>query len=112
MARRLRAACAIRRRHDGTPGSMKNLTPQQPPGRDSATEEPVQVLLVDDQPANLQVLEVMLAPTGCECVRAKSADEALLALLNQDFAAIVLDIRMPGMTGLELASLIKSRRRT
>ncbi|MBI4499602.1 MAG: response regulator [Gemmatimonadetes bacterium] len=78
----------------------------------AAPEEPVQILLVDDQPVNLEALELMLAPSGCKCVRAKSADEALLALLDQDFAAIVLDIRMPGMTGLELASLIKRRRRT
>ena len=41
--------------------------------------------------------------SGCQLVRAQSADEALLALLEQDFAAIVLDIRMPGMSGLELA---------
>ena len=45
-------------------------------------------------------------------MRAHSADEALLALLEQEFAAIILDIKMPGMGGLELAELIKKRRRT
>src|SRR5262245_40496295 len=72
---------------------------------------PVPVLVVDDQVSNLEALDIVLAQEGCHLVRAKSADEALLALLDQDFAAIVLDIRMPGMDGLELASLIKQRQR-
>jgi signal transduction histidine kinase len=75
-------------------------------------DDAVQILLVDDEPANLKALELSLASTGCRFVHARSADEALLALLDQDFAAIVLDVRMPGMTGLELANMIKGRRRT
>jgi PAS domain S-box-containing protein len=74
--------------------------------------EPVNILLVDDQPGNLDVLEAILSPTECRLVRARSADEALLAMLKEDFAAIVLDIRMPGIGGLELAGLIKQRKRT
>jgi len=70
------------------------------------------VLIVDDQPRNLDALEAMLTPLGCTSVRAESADAALLCLLRQDFAAIVLDIRMPGMDGFELAKLIKQRRRS
>src|SRR6185436_17737957 len=70
------------------------------------------VLIVDDHPRNLDVLEVMLADTGCSCVRATSADEALLCLVRNDFAALVLDIRMPGMGGIELATLIKQRKRS
>jgi signal transduction histidine kinase len=54
----------------------------------------------------------MLQPTGCTPVRATSADEALLAVLRHDFAAMILDIRMPGMSGIELANLVKKRRRT
>ncbi len=45
-------------------------------------------------------------------MRAQSADEALLAMLRQDFAAIILDIRMPGISGIDLAHLIKQRKRT
>ncbi|MGH9373795.1 MAG: ATP-binding protein, partial [Vicinamibacterales bacterium] len=45
-------------------------------------------------------------------IRATSADEALLALIRHDFAALVLDIRMPGMSGIELATLIKQRKRS
>jgi PAS domain S-box-containing protein len=70
------------------------------------------VLIVDDQPRNLDALEAMLEPTGCGIVRALSADEALLALLRHDFAAIVLDIKMPGMGGIELATVIKQRKRS
>jgi signal transduction histidine kinase len=74
--------------------------------------ETARILIVDDQPGNLEVASALLADMNVECVLARSADEALLALLDREFAAIVLDIRMPGMSGLELAELIKSRRRT
>jgi signal transduction histidine kinase/DNA-binding response OmpR family regulator len=70
------------------------------------------VLIVDDQPRNLDVLEVMLGDTDCTLVRATSAEEALLCVVRHDFAALVLDIRMPGMTGIELATLIKQRKRS
>jgi len=70
------------------------------------------ILIVDDQPRNLDVLEVMLGDLDCELVRATSPEEALLHLVRHDFAALVLDIRMPGMSGLELASLIKQRKRS
>ncbi|MGE0159725.1 MAG: response regulator [Gemmatimonadales bacterium] len=71
----------------------------------------VPVLLVDDEPVNLAGVQDMLEGR-CRCVQAHSADEALLHLLSQDFAAIILDIRLPGMTGIDLARLIKRRRRT
>jgi signal transduction histidine kinase len=74
--------------------------------------EPVEILIVDDEARNLDVLEVMLASSGCTLVRANSADEALLAMLRHEFAAMILDIRMPGMSGIELANLVKQRRRT
>jgi signal transduction histidine kinase len=72
----------------------------------------VSILLVDDEPRNLDVLETILGVSGHRLVRAQTADEALLALLNGDFAAIVLDIRMPGISGIELAQLIKQRKRS
>jgi signal transduction histidine kinase len=70
------------------------------------------ILVVDDQPLNLDAIDALLAQTGCRIVRANTADQALLALLEQDFAAIVLDIKMPGMNGIELADLIKARPRS
>src|SRR5689334_9702195 len=77
----------------------------------SAIDRP-KVLIVDDQARNLDALEAMLSPTDCVVIRANSADEALLCLLRNDFAAIVLDIRMPDMSGIELAKLIKRRKRS
>src|SRR5215471_12209677 len=75
------------------------------------SEKPA-VLLVDDQARNLDVLEAMLGEMDCALVRATSADEALLCVVRQDFAALVLDIRMPDMNGIELAMLIKQRKRS
>jgi len=76
------------------------------------TSDQPKVLIVDDQARNLDALEVMLAPLDCVPVRAESADAALLCMLKHDFAVMVLDIRMPGMSGIELAKLIKQRKRS
>lgn len=73
---------------------------------------PANILLVDDQPANLDALEAILDSPDHVLVRAQTANEALLALLKYDFAAIVLDIRMPGISGIELAELIKQRKKS
>lgn len=72
----------------------------------------IKILIVDDESRNLDSLEVMLSPVECTLVRAQSADEALLAMLKHEFAAMILDIKMPGMSGIELAHLVKQRRRT
>src|SRR5579862_4856618 len=77
-----------------------------------ASDHAPKVLIVDDQSVNLDVLEAMLAPSDCILVRAGSANETLLHLLRDDFAAIVLDIQMPDMNGFELAQLIKQRKRS
>src|SRR3954451_11390469 len=83
-----------------------------PPQLSGGPDDAVPILLVDDQPANLDALEATLSSTGCRFVLARSADEALLALLDQDFAAIVLDVMMPGMSGFDLATMIRRRERT
>ena len=74
--------------------------------------KPINILIVDDEPKNLTVLEVVLDDPGYRLVRAESADQALLALIRDEFALIILDIRMPGMTGFELAMMIKERKKT
>jgi signal transduction histidine kinase len=76
------------------------------------TELPVNILIVDDEPKNLAVLETLLDDPGYRLVRATSGDEALLALMAEEFAVLILDVRMPGMSGFELAQLIKERRKT
>jgi signal transduction histidine kinase/DNA-binding response OmpR family regulator len=65
------------------------------------------VLIVDDQPANLLALEAVLEETGAELVRADSGPEAVERAGREDFAAILLDVHMPGLDGLEAASLIR-----
>jgi PAS domain S-box-containing protein len=70
------------------------------------------VLLVDDQPANLLALEAVLETLGVNLVRAVSGPEALEALARQDFAAVLLDVRMPGMDGFEVAREIRARARS
>jgi two-component system sensor histidine kinase/response regulator len=73
---------------------------------------PVNILLVDDERRNLEVLESVLQDPDYRLVRAGSADEALKALITTDFAVLVLDIRMPGTSGIELAQMIKQRKKT
>ncbi|MDB5337280.1 MAG: luxQ 12 [Planctomycetaceae bacterium] len=72
----------------------------------------INILLVDDEPKNLTVLETILDDTGYRLVRAQSADDALLALVREEFALIILDIQMPGMSGFELAQMVKQRKKT
>jgi signal transduction histidine kinase len=69
------------------------------------------ILVVDDSPANLVAVEAALAPLGRTLVAATSGTAALARLLEQDFAVIVLDVAMPGMTGIETARLIRARAR-
>ncbi len=70
------------------------------------------ILMVDDRPENLLALEAILSVFDHDLVRASSGDEALKALLTDDFAVILLDVAMPGMDGLETAAHIKRRERT
>ncbi len=70
------------------------------------------MLLVDDDPKNLLALESILEDGSFKLKKAQTGNQALLALMSDDFAAIVLDVQMPDMSGIELARLIKQRRRT
>jgi PAS domain S-box-containing protein len=70
------------------------------------------ILLVDDRAENLRTLEAVLAPLGLPLLSTTSGSGALRLLLERDFALILLDVRMPGIDGLETARLIKSRART
>jgi PAS domain S-box-containing protein len=92
------------------PGDATKIAPAVTPMLPG--QAPVNILIVDDEPKNLTVLEAILGDPGYRLVRAESAEEALLALLADEFALLILDIRMPGVTGLELAQMIKARKKT
>src|SRR5689334_6889178 len=82
-----------------------------PTSSPSLTNPEVTILLVDDEPRNLDALEAILTHEGYSLLRATDADTALRMLLAHDVAAIVLDIKMPGVSGFELAQLIKGTKR-
>ncbi|WP_407344125.1 ATP-binding protein [Pengzhenrongella phosphoraccumulans] len=69
----------------------------------------VPVLIVDDNPAKRLALTAVLSPFDYAIVEADSGVAALRAVLVQDFAVILLDVRMPGMDGFETAALIRQR---
>jgi signal transduction histidine kinase len=103
------------------PGHSGKGEPKQPPAegthvlsssRAKAASEPINILIVDDDPKNLTVLETVLDDPSYRLIRASSADQALLALVAEEFALLILDISMPDMSGLELAQMIKDRRKT
>jgi two-component sensor histidine kinase/CheY-like chemotaxis protein len=72
----------------------------------------VNILIVDDEPKNLTVLETVLDAPRYRVIRAESAERALLALLEFEFAILILDVQMPDITGFELAQMIKERKKT
>ncbi len=78
----------------------------------TSAETPVNVLLVDDRPDNLLVMETILADLNQNLVCATSAREALKFLLVEEVALVLLDVQMPGLSGFEFAELIRERERT
>lgn len=75
-------------------------------------QEKINILLVDDQPANLLALSAMLESESLRLVKAESGTKALKALLDQDFAVVLLDVQMPGLDGFETATLIRQREKS
>ena len=75
-------------------------------------ETAVSILLVDDDPVKRFALKTVLAPLGEVVVEASSGGDALRQLLRQEFAVILLDVRMPIMDGFETAQLIRQRPRS
>src|SRR2546423_5210704 len=99
------AACplAVAAARRAVPREVTEMSPEPPTAR---------VLLVDDKPQNLMALEAILSNRRLDVVKAGSGEEALRCLLTNDFAVILLDVRMPVMDGLQTAGLIRGRERS
>ncbi|MCK7623261.1 response regulator [Streptomyces sp. RS10V-4] len=65
------------------------------------------ILIVDDMEENLVALEAVLGSLTTKVVRARSGEEALKAMLREEFAVVLIDVLMPGMNGFETAANIK-----
>jgi two-component system, sensor histidine kinase and response regulator len=96
------------------PEPQVSTVPDSPADRLSASppDDRVNILLVDDQPANLVALEAMLQNLEQNLIKAESGREALKQLLTHDFAVILLDVKMPEMDGFETAALIRQREKS
>jgi PAS domain S-box-containing protein len=76
-----------------------------------SARQPVNILLVDDQPAKLLSYEVILGELGENLIKANSAGEALGALLKTDVAVVLVDVCMPDLDGFQLAEMIRGHPR-
>ena len=76
------------------------------------TSSSLNVLLVDDTPANLLALEAVLEPLGVALHRSPSGQDACERVAKCDYAVILLDVRMPTMDGFETAARIRATARS
>src|SRR5262249_308836 len=83
-----------------------------PPMGAEVDEESTNILVVDDLPEKLLAYRTILDELGQNVIVARSGQEALRAVLQNDFAVILLDVQMPDMSGLETAALIRRRKRS
>jgi len=86
---------------------MVSSSPESAP-----TAIPAKILVVDDFPENRMALRAILSSPDYHIVEASSGAEALLRLLEEDFAVLLIDVVMPDMSGFELAAAIKEREKT
>ena len=77
-----------------------------------SSRQPLNILVVDDLPQQHVVMRTILEELGENVITVASGREALKAVLERPFAVILLDVNMPGMDGLETASLLRTYRRT
>ena len=73
--------------------------------------EPLNILMVDDQPAKLLAYEAILGEPGENLIKANTAREALARLLRDEVAVVLMDVNMPEIDGFELASMIRQHPR-
>jgi len=88
------------------------VSPRKSPAAVPAEQARVKLLLVDDDEDNLLALQAVLEPLNQELMLARNGTDALRLCLQHDFAAILLDVRMPEMDGFETAEMIRARKRS
>lgn len=88
------------------------MTSLMQPSTPKQMNEGVPILIVDDDPSKRFALKSVLAPLGYSIVEASSGVEALRCVIAQDFAVILMDIRMPDMDGFETIQLVRERQRS
>ena len=91
-------------RHESDVSPAKGL----PAGLTPNPRSPARILAVDDEPAASKLLSLILTPPAFHCATAGNAKEALELLRRERFDAVISDLQMPGLTGLEL--LAETRR--
>jgi response regulator RpfG family c-di-GMP phosphodiesterase len=77
----------------------------------STQHDPINILMVDDQPAKLLSYEVILNGLGANLIKANSAREALERLLKHEIAVVLVDVSMPELDGFELAKMLREHPR-
>jgi len=87
-------------------------SPQRSASVQNSAAHRVKILAVDDDKDNLLALQAVLEPLNQELMLAENGTDALRLCLDHDFAAILLDVRMPGIDGFETAELIRARKRS
>jgi PAS domain S-box-containing protein len=85
--------------------------PLSTPGSPMDSNEPVNILMVDDQPAKLLSYEVILQGLGANLIKATSARQALERLLKHEVAVVLVDVNMPELDGFELAKMLREHPR-
>jgi PAS domain S-box-containing protein len=88
------------------------MPPETTRAHDGAADPAVNVLLVDDQPANLLALRALLDDLGTNLVDAGSGEEALRRVRADEFAVVLLDVLMPGLGGFETAKRMREHARS
>ena len=96
---------------DLPPGAFDDSTAIASPVGGIMTKDPINILLVDDQPAKLLSYEAILQGLGENLIKAGSAREALEQLLKEDIAIVLSDVCMPELDGFELARMIRNHPR-
>jgi response regulator RpfG family c-di-GMP phosphodiesterase len=92
-----------------TEPALSAQTETSPAGHFSHRQPPARVLAVDDEPAACKLLSLILGPPAFRCATAGSGEEALAALQREPFDAVISDLQMPGISGMELLTEVRRR---